>query len=131
MSPWLDQQPLFSPTGPLIAGGGLASRAELCQVSVVGQTAPGTVSTFNLGLDTNGDGVIDPCPVVPPPTPPTPPTPENVVVPAAATPAAAEATATGTLPFTGSDLAGPMTFATALLGVGLILVASSRRKRSR
>jgi hypothetical protein len=129
VSPWVDQQP-FPPAGPLVAGGGVASLSALCQVSLVGQTAAGTVSTFNLGLDTNGDGVIDPCPVVPPPTPP-PPTPENVVAPAAATAGTGgEATAAGTLPFTGSDLAGPMTFATALLGIGLVLVAGSRRRRA-
>jgi hypothetical protein len=127
-SPWADQQPAEAPTGPLFFVAGLASRTASCQVSLVGSVGTRTPSTFNLGLDTNGDGVIDPCPVVQPP----PPTPENVVVPAAATPgAAAEATATGTLPFTGSDLAGPMSFATALLGVGLILVASSRRISSR
>ncbi len=132
VSPWVGQQP-FPPAGPVVAGGGVASLSALCQVSLVGETAAGTVSTFNLGLDTNGDGVIDPCPVVPPPAPPTPtPAAENVVAPAAATPGAeAEATAAGTLPFTGSDVAGPMTFATALLGVGLILVACSRRMRAR
>jgi hypothetical protein len=134
VSPWLDEQSLGAPTGPFVVNGGVASLSALCEVSVVGETQTLTTSTFNLGLDTNGDGVIDPCPVVPPPTPPTPPSPvpENVVAPAAATPgAAAEATAAGTLPFTGSDIAGPMTFATALLGVGLILVAGSRRKRVR
>ena len=90
---------------------------------------PSCRSEIVAGRDTNGDGVIDPSPVVPPPTPPAP---ENVVVPAAETPGAeAEATVTGTLPFTGSDIAGPMTFATALLGVGLILVAGSRRTRPR
>jgi hypothetical protein len=130
-SPWLDQQSGVSPTGPLLVVAGLASRAAVCGVSLLGATNATTATTFNLGLDTNGDGVIDPCPVVPPPTPPAP-TPENVVAPAAATPGAeAEATAAGTLPFTGSDLAGPMTFATALLCVGLILVACNRRKRVR
>ncbi len=130
LSPWVDQQPLFAPTGPFVVGGGLASLAARCRVSLVGNATADTasVSTFNLGLDTDGDGVIDPCPVVPPPAPPTPtPVPENVVAPAAATPAEAEATAAGTLPFTGSDLAGPLTLATALLGVGLVLVASNRR----
>ncbi len=134
VSPWLDEQSLEAPTGPFIVNGDVASLSTLCQVSVAGQTdLLGTVSTFNLGLDTNGDGVIDPCPVVPPPTPPTPtPAPENVGAPAAATPAAgAEATAAGTLPFTGSNLGGPMSFATALLGVGLLLVATSRRTRVR
>jgi hypothetical protein len=132
VSPWLAAQPLLTPTGLFIVAGGVTALSALCQASVAGQTdLLGTVSTFNLGLDTNGDGVIDPCPVVPPPIP-TPPTPENVVVPASeAASAAAEATAAGTLPFTGADLAGPMTFATALLGVGLVLVASSRRMSSR
>ncbi len=60
------------------------------------------------------------------------PTPENVVAPAAATPGAeTEATVAGTLPFTGSDLAGPMVFAVALLGIGLLLIVSSRRTRGR
>jgi hypothetical protein len=132
VSPWVDEQPFLALTGPFIVGGGLASLSASCQASVMGQTEQdGTVSTFNLGLDTNGDGVIDPCPVVPPPTPPAP-APENVVAPAAATAGTgAEATAAGTLPFTGSDLAGPMTFATALLAVGLVLVATSRRTRVR
>jgi hypothetical protein len=132
VSPWLDQQPFYAPTGPLIVNAGVASLSALCQVGVVGPTLTG-VSTFHLGLDTNGDGVIDPCPVLPPPAPPTPtPTPENAVAPAAATAGTGgEATAAGTLPFTGSDLAGPMSFATALLGVGLILVAGSRRTRVR
>ncbi len=136
VSPWVDVQPLFAPTGPVLVGAGLASLSGLCQVTAVGQTARTTVSTFSFGLDTNGDGVIDPCPVVPPPTPPTPtpptPTPDNVVVPAAENAAAgAETTAAGTLPFTGSDLGGPLTFATVLLGAGLILVAASRRPRVR
>jgi hypothetical protein len=132
VSPWLDEQSYLTPTGPLVFSGGLASAAALCQVSLVGQGSSRDVSTFSLGLDTDGDGVIDPCPVVPPPTPtPTPtPTPDNVVVPAAGTsPAAAETTAAGTLPFTGSDLGGPMTFATTLIGTGLVLVAASRRQR--
>ncbi len=135
-SPWPDQQPLKAPTGPIVVGGALASLGARCQATLAGQTAPNTVSTFSFGLDTNGDGVIDPCPVVPPPTPPTPPvptpTPDNVVLPAAENAAAgAEAAAAGTLPFTGSDLGGPMTFAAALLGVGLVLVAASRRPRVR
>ncbi len=141
VSPWPDEQSYLTPTGPLVFSGGLASAAALCQATLAGQTVSRTVSTFSLGLDTNGDGVIDPCPVVPPPTPPTPtptltptptPTPDNVVVPAAENAAAGAGTTTaGTLPFTGSDLGGPMTFATVLLGVGLILVAASRRTRVR
>ena len=92
--------------------------------------APGataTPGTWNIGFDTNGDGVIDPCPVAPP----TPPTPENVVVPAAAAAAAgtgAEATATGTLPFTGSNPAHETAIATGLAIAGLALIYASRRR---
>ncbi len=97
----------------------ITGRVEPTSVAPGATATPGT---WNIGFDTNGDGVIDPCPVVPP----TPPTPENVVVPTAAAAAAgtgAEATATGTLPFTGSNPARETAIATGLAIAGLALIS--------
>ncbi|HEX7521555.1 MAG TPA: hypothetical protein VF441_05780 [Acidimicrobiia bacterium] len=142
VSPWPDSTTpdIGPPTGvPLV--GALAALPATCQVSlaadiITGRVEPDSVApgatatpgTWNIGFDTNGDGVIDPCPVVPP----TPPTPEDVVVPAAAAAGTgAEATATGTLPFTGSNPASETAIATGLAIAGLALIYASRRRTGR
>ena len=102
-------------------------------VTQSGKTTPVEATAVRYAGGAEGDGNVPPSPPV---TPPTPPTESEVLPPMNETPAAAPAassqTAAGALPATGSpaSLVPMAALGAALIPLGLLLIASQRRRNN-
>ena len=122
-SPWPDETSLDGPPpSGLPFVGALAALPASCMVTLAGDfvddtsgSATPTPGTWNVGFDTDGDGQPGPC------------APDAPAVPASQ-PEPLTPTASGpTLPLTGSSIvAGGLAAGVVLLGIGSMLVATTR-----